>query len=261
MVMNNEEILARVIKLRNLAQYKQKTEEELIKIALAQEQAKVQKILPFQESLDRINIEELFSDKEEKKYAKDLLIRYLQDFSLETISDVNLLKQLIYLEVFQKLRLQKTADVFQKENQAVPIAILDAIHRNLDKIIELKNALRLTRLTVEQDDAYKALQLLIKKSKIWREENQASRTRVCPHCGKMVLWIMRPEVWEIYKHPFFKDRTVGNEHLVHLYKERTLTKEDLSKIFEVSTDYIDWLCEKWGMGTVSQVPSKPALVA
>ena len=250
----NENIQGEIIRLKNLPQFRNKTEAEIAEFIQNRSKPKEKKE-PQPETLDSINIEELFIDKEEKKYGKDLLERYLGDFSLETISDVNLLKQLIYLEVFQKLRLQKTADTFQKENNAVPLQILDSIHKNLDKIIQLKESLRLTRgSSLEQNDAYKALQLLKKKAEIWRKENQVTRERTCPYCAKRILWIMRPEVWDMMKHPFFKDRILGNEHIVALYKQNKLTKEDLSKIFEVSNDYVDWLISKWE-GNITQVPT------
>lgn len=252
----NEDLQNQIKKLRNLVQCRNKTDEELIDIIekKSETKKKIEEKVPV-EKVDDLNIDNLFNDKDEKKYGRELLSKYLDDFKLETISDINLLKQLIYLEVFQRLRLQKTAEQFQKENNAVPLQILDSIHRNLDKIIELKNSLRLTKDTTEQTEGYKAFELLLKKGALWRKENQASRECSCPHCGKMILWIMRPEVWEVYKHPFFKDKILGNPHIVNLYAQGRLTKEDITKIFNVATDYIDWLCDKWGV-KIEQVPPK-----
>jgi hypothetical protein len=252
----NEVLENQIIKLKNLYQYKNKTREELLKIIEARGKKKQ---VPKEKTsaIDVIDISDLFNDKEEITLGKELLDKYLEDFKLENISDINLLKQLIYLEVFQKLRLQKTAESFQKQNNAVPLQILDSIHKNLDKIIELKNSLHLTRnSSPDQNDAYKAYQILLKKIKIWNSENQATREKTCPHCGKMVLWIMRPEVWETYKHPYFKDKILSNPHLVKLYSEGKLNKEDLALILGTSPDYTEWLCNKWGVSIPQTVEIK-----
>ena len=36
-----------------------------------------------------------------------------------------------------------------------------------------------------------------------------------------------------------------SEHLVRLYLEKKITKEDVALILECSPDYIKWLIEKW----------------
>jgi hypothetical protein len=76
----------------------------------------------------------------------------------------------------------------------------------------------------------------------------------------MVLWIMRPEVWETYKHPYFKDKILGSPHLIKLYSEGKLTKEDLSLILGTSPDYVDWLCSKWGVPVPQTIETKELIV-
>ena len=56
---------------------------------------------------------------------------------------------------------------------------------------------------------------------------------------------LKPAIYDIQNHPFFRDRIVGNTHLIRLYNQRKLTKEDLAKIFETSEDYVEWLLTKW----------------
>jgi DNA-directed RNA polymerase subunit RPC12/RpoP len=224
--------------LRNLPQYRHKTDEELKAIAEAKD-SEAEKFL------DDMDVASLFTDIVEQKAAKVLLSKYLQDYELETISDKNILKQLIYLEVFQS-RLQTSAEEFQKERKAVPLQILDSIHKNVDKIILLKEKLGLTRdVKTTQSDAYKTFETIEHKARLWRENNQATRRRVCPHCSKLVMWKIRPEAWEAQKHPFFKDRILYNTHIVKLYKQEKLSKEDVAAIFECSTDYIEWLIKRW----------------
>jgi hypothetical protein len=235
-------------KLRNLPQYKDKTEAELLEIAQSKRDRAKYKVQQVKDSVVKsdLDVEEMFSAKEEKEFSKELLSKYLRDFSLENISDKTLLKQLIYLEVFHKCRLQKSAEDFQKQNGAVPLQILDSIHRNLDKIIQLKTSLGLTQeAKSEKREGFEAFELLMKKAEIWRSENQASRTIVCGYCGKMNMLKIRTTAWEVQKHPFFRDRILGNQEIIRLYKEGILTKENLAAIFGTSSDYTDWLIDKW----------------
>lgn len=198
-------------------------------------------------SLD--GVESLFTDKKEIALANNLYKKYIKDYNLETTSDKNLLRQLIYLEVFHH-RLQDMANDFNAEDGAVPTEIIESLHKNLNQILSLKEKLGLTRDKKEeiQTDAFKALELLKKKFTIHRENNQASRTLICPHCGKMVILVIRTEAWEAKKHPFFKDRVLGNEHLIKLYQSGKITKEDVGKVLDCSSSYVDWLITKWSLG-------------
>ena len=183
-----------------------------------------------------------FKDYKEKKFAKVLLYRYLDDFSNVTISDKNILKDLIYYEVVQ-LRLQKKLNDLTDRDNAVPTNLLDTLHANSEMILSLKSSLNLFSKK-EQKNSYDVLENLKKKFKIWRKENQASRYSQCPHCGKAILWKIRPEHWELQKHPFFKDRIIYNKHLALLYEQKKITREDFAKILEVSPYYIDWVLSK-----------------
>jgi len=189
-----------------------------------------------------LDITRRFVDREEQTLAKDLLKKYCKDYVIETISDKNTLKQLIYLEVIQN-RLETSMNQLHTENKAVPLQIMDSLHKNIDEIIVLKETLGITKKNKEQD--VNPIEILKKKFKKWRENNQGSRTLVCPHCSKMILLKIRTEVWEAQKHPFFKDKILANVGLVKLYKEGKLNKEDVALILECSPDYIDWLIPKW----------------
>jgi len=190
----------------------------------------------------------LFTSEEEIKLAKELEKKYLTDYNIESVSDRNMLQYLIYLEVLHITKLQKTANEFQNTNDAIPYNVLDAIHKNLTQILSIREKLGLNRKeNKEEKDDYSALELLKKKFKVWAEKNQACRTLACPHCSQMILLKIRTEAWEAQKHPLFKDRLFGNEHLIRLYKENKLNKEDISKILGTSPDYVDWLVSKWNI--------------
>jgi hypothetical protein len=63
----------------------------------------------------------------------------------------------------------------------------------------------------------------------------------------MIMLKIRMESWEAQKHPFFKDRLLGNEQLIRLYKLGKLTREDVAAILGTSADYADWLINKWSV--------------
>ena len=196
----------------------------------------------------------MFEDKDEKKSAKDLLRKYLSDYAIETISDKNTLKQLIYLEILNN-RLQHILNALHKDSKGVPLQLVDGIHKNIEAIGSLKNKLGLikTKDPKHSETGFQALEILKKKFAKWREENQGSRTLNCPHCSKMVMLKIRTEAWEAQKHPFFKDRLLTNKHLLSLYKKNKITKEDVANILETSVDYVDWILSKI---SPDSVPSK-----
>lgn len=203
----------------------------------------------------KLGVEGLFIDKEEIKLAKELEKKYLSEYNIETISDKNLLSNLIYLEVIHIAKLQKSANEFTVSNEALPWQFLDAIHKNINQIVEIKEKLGLAKKEEVTDNALQSLELLKKKFKIWAENNQASRTLVCPHCSQMVMLKIRTDKWEAQKHPFFKDRLLGNEHLIRLYKQGKLTREDVASILGTSADYTDWLINKWRVDDNINFPS------
>lgn len=211
--------------------------------------AKAEATVKEDEELKEIDIENYFPVKAEQKKAKELLRKYLQDYSIETVSDRNTLCQLIYLEVLN-IRLQDSLNKAQKDLSSMPMPLVDTMHKNIKEITSLKEKLGITRSkkTESVQDGFSYLQLVKKKYKKWLEENQGSRTLWCPHCGKSTLLKIKMDVWDAQKHPFFRDRILGNEHLIKLYKQQKITREDVAKIFEVSPDYVDWLVQKaWGL--------------
>ena len=221
-------------KLRGLTQYQKLSEEELIKLAKNK-----------QKEWDRdLDIESMFVDKKEKKLAKELLRRYLKDYSIETISDKNMLKQLIFLEIVN-VRLQGILNKMQQnaKGNVVNLSILDGIHKNINEITALKEKLNLIG-SQETIDAYKIIDTLKRKFKKWREMNQGSRSLICPHCGKMVLLKIRTDKYDAVKFPFFEDRILTSKAMLDDYKAGLITKEQIARYLHTSVDYIDWILKK-----------------
>lgn len=201
------------------------------------------------ESIQGIDIQSISPIKEEQKIAKAMIVKYLNDYSIDTVSDRNTLTQLIYLEILHQ-RFQKSVNTVQQETNTIASPVVELMHKNLKEISALKEKLGIARNKnkAQEDDGYSYLQLIKQKYRKWLDENQASRYLICPCCAKSILLKIKTEAWEAQKHPFFRDRILGNEHLVKLYKEGKLTRKDLANIFETSEHYIDWLVEKgWGL--------------
>jgi len=177
----------------------------------------------------------------EKKIASTLVEKYLKDYSIETISDINTLKEVIYYEIIQ-YRLQDKLNDFATQ-KTIPIQLVNVMHENSEAIIKLKNSLGLFS-NKEKKTNYDVLKHLKKRFSLWLEENQASRTLICPHCSKLVLLKIRTKEWEAQKHPFFKDRVIYNKALFDLYHSKKISKKDVADILETSEDYIDWVIEK-----------------
>lgn len=189
---------------------------------------------------------------EEKKQALSLLEKYLKDYSIESVSDVNTLKEILFYEIIQ-YRLQDKLNDFA-ESKTIPIQLVNVMHENSDAIIKLKNSLGLFA-DKEKKTEYDVLKHLKRRFQVWLDENQASRTLVCPHCSKMILLKMKTDIWESQKHPYFYDRVIYNKVLFQLYHDKKINKKDLAGVLETSEDYIDWVINK-----IEKVNNGPVVV-
>lgn len=205
----------------------------------AEEKQRINKLM---EDLDVVS---QFEDVDERKQAVVLAKKYLNDYAFEYTSDKNILKQLIYLEVIN-LRIQTMLNDFYKDSKAVPVQMLDGLHKNTVQITALRETLGLVKDGKDEvQTGLSTIDVLKKKFKKWREENQGSRTIVCPECSKMVMLKIRTDAWEAEKHVWFKDRFLANDHLVRMYQIGKINKEDVALVLGTSPDYTDWLIDKW----------------
>ena len=186
-------------------------------------------------------------NRTEKKWAKKRFEDYKTHYHIDTFSDLQILEELVFRESLHERHKKQIGKIAEGEatkiKNTVPTHLLEALDENLERIITLKEKLGLFA-DKNVEDPYEHLQRLFKKFKIWRDENQGSRTLICPHCSKMIMLKIRTEAWEALKHPFFKDRLIANEHLWELWKDGKITKTDIAKILGVSEDYVTWLHEK-----------------
>ena len=120
---------------------------------------------------------------QEKKLARTKFREYQTNYHIENFSDIQLLEELVYRETIQERYKKKVEDLNTKvKKQIIPKFVQSALDDNLNQILILKDKLGLFEDKKETKDAFKHIQILKKKFKAWREENQGSRTCICPHC-------------------------------------------------------------------------------
>lgn len=188
-------------------------------------------------------------NRSEKKHGQEKFDEYCQIYHIVAYSDLQLLEELIYRELLQeriKEDIARKEEKNKSENKEayVPKFMTETMNQNLEQILMLKEKLGLLSRE-ETNDGFNYIQQLREKFKIWCEENQASRTLVCPHCSKMILLKIKTDIWESQQHPIFKDKILYNEHLVNLYLSKKITAEDVSKILGTSEKYTEWLIKKF----------------
>lgn len=185
-----------------------------------------------------------YKNKDELKIARGLVYRYLTDYQLTSVSDRNNLKEVIRLEVIQNRLHDKLNEMYEKNNGSLSLQTLEAIQKNNDAIIKLKNTLGLNQ--AKDKKPYDAYQHLKKRAEKWLEENQMSRTCKCPHCQKFIWMKMRVDAWEARKHPYFKDNVIYNKALFEKYYGKTVKVDAnfIADVLEVSKDFPIWVMEK-----------------
>ena len=185
----------------------------------------------------------------EKNTAEKLFNEYRERYSLEKLSDLSILQELVFWETINE-RYKAKVEILGKgktkgHEEVIPDYILKTLDSNLTRILAIKEKLGLFEEKKDSESGFKYIEVLKKKFKKWCDENQGSRTLICPFCSKMIMLKIRTKAWEAQKHPIFRDKILCNEHLVKLFKEGKITEEDCAKILGTSKDYMKWLVSKW----------------
>ena len=185
-------------------------------------------------------------EKTEKKTAKKLFDGYKKNYSIDSLSDLQLLESLVYRETIQIRYKNKIAKIsesktIEKEN-IIPKNLLNALNDNLTQILILKEKLGL--FSEDKKDEYKAFEVLEKKFDIYKDEHIEEFDIDCPFCAKKFFLNRRTDKYQPSKLVLFKDKVLCNSTLWKIYKENKITKEEFAEILNVSEDYIDWLEEK-----------------
>lgn len=244
-----DKIQLKIKRLSNLPQYKNKTPEEIRAIVIEKVEKQVQKIEQDIGSLatkQEIS-DSLWLDDKEAKKAEMLYNEYKSNGHIEKLSDLNILKDVVYLEIVNERYKQNINICAGNEEKTHQVSkLLEVYLSSLTQLVALKDKLFGKN---EEKDFYQFHATLKKKFVLWRKENKGTRTRRCPHCSKEILFMIRlDEYLDPIKHPWYKSRFLYNEHLFQLYIQGKLTKMDVAKVLQgkdvQSTDYVDWVLEK-----------------
>jgi len=184
-------------------------------------------------------------DKEEETKANERFQSYLNSHSFTDISDIELLRKVVYLEILAD-RIEKNINSTYGADKAVQKWQTDAYNNALNQSINLKKKLGILG-DKGKVNPLEYLFKLFKKFKIWLAENSEGREVDCCFCGKKLFLKIRTDKYEPIPHPYVKKvkirgAIIANNELWEAFKsQKPLTREKMAKILEVSPLYIDWL--------------------
>lgn len=230
--MSSKKDLDKMVKrLKGLKQYKDRPDSEILEVAKRNLLEK------------QVDLNNLATNPEEKEAVKNLLRKYLDEFELTTVSDIDDLTALLGLELNRR-RLQEIINKSYKDDQAVP---LESLEKTLDitrHISDLKKRLGLTKKEEKQVDPLRRLNQLKARFVKYVQEHRDLFTMKCDHCGGYNLIAKRILPDEVVrKIPFLKTTAKGimvyNEQLMDLLAEGKITVKEASNVLMTSEDYID----------------------
>lgn len=220
-------------RLRNLKQYKDKPEQDLMKQAQINIARK------------RFSIEDRLSDKTEIATAQDLFDQYVGYYGFEKLTDLETLGDLIYELVLLK-RVQNHLNKLQEENKDTYIrkSDLECLHEIEQRVLDLKVKLGIDNADSKKDELT-ALQLLTKRHHAYIQQHKNEFTIACASCGTLLLLRKRVKDFDSLVHPWFAGRFYFNYEILKDVKYNIITSEQASRYLKTSTDYIDWCLKNW----------------
>jgi hypothetical protein len=245
---------AEINRLKNLKSCKTLAIEELTQMALINLKVKEFKVNP------------IFTDAAEQAVAEQKFKSYLENHEIESMSDIDTLKSLVYNEVFE-IRIQRELNKLHTEGKYPP----DRLTNQLTSLQNQKSELKL-KLGIDKPEAQVSeltqLQQLEKRYDAYiqehRHEFELAYTYTCSKCNHqdvdMVLVRRRVKDFDAMLHPWFAGRWFFNYEILKDVKAEKITKEDAWRYLccasqggnykpafskEYCTDYIDYCLEHW----------------
>jgi len=166
-----------VNQIRHLTQNAGKTEDELRQVA----QQKIER----KEILDSLT----FCLSEERKFATELLNKYLEESTLESASEKDTLKHLIDLEVLLERIKKQLNSEYGKTNPSIPIPFIQQVTELTNQIMELKDKLGLIQNKGDKQDSVKIVDNLLGRFHKWANhpDNRSNFDFQCISEGSEVL--------------------------------------------------------------------------
>jgi len=177
----------------------------------------------------------------EKKFAKELLEKYLDESSLESAAEKDTLKHLIDLEILAERFKQRLKVDYDKENPTIPLSMVGELREVEKQILDLKEKLGL--MNKEEKNTLDQWNILRKKAITYYKQNSGCNIAKCPYCKKlfMIMKDMRGHTTE--KLTLFKRTILYNKEMYRWYDEKKITREELAEAFGVHPMYIDLIYE------------------
>lgn len=238
---NVEKEIKRLINLKN---YKNYSDGDIYKVAFINIKIKEFNEIP------------LFTKPSEQEIAEKKFRHYLENYELESSSDLDTLRSLVYLEVFE-YRIQQELNKLDGENKYPPEKLSTQLTTIQNQKLDLKVKLGIDAEKKEDDDLTK-LQQLEKRFEKYYQENSHEFTVASGCCGKMLLFRKRVKDFDNLEHPWFAGRWLWNWEILKDVKEGKLSKEDAARYLGCSAedkpssfskdytiDYINWCLANW----------------
>ncbi len=226
------------------------------------------------ESIAKINVHvrelkknPLFIDDAEKKLSEKLFYNYLKNNELESNSDIDTLKSLVFNQIFEQ-RIQGELNKLKTEGKYPPDKLIKSLVEVQDQKAKLKVKLGIDRKDDETDDL-SAYQLLHKRVDKYindhKDEFSIGLGFECEKCNHKnwdtFLLYKQIKDFKILKHPWYAGRFLFNYEIVKDVKDGKISKEDATRYLMCSgegkfykpssedkkwcTDYVSYLLENW----------------
>lgn len=253
----DEKLENEIKRIQNLKNYKDKSPEELERIAKINLKVKDFKSLPLFDDSTTEGAKE--QDLAEKRYQS-----YLETCEIESISDLDTLRSLVYTEILE-YRIQQELNKQAKEDKYPSDKITKQLLDLQNQKSQIKVKLGIDKLNTKLTEL-SSLQQLEKKFQDYYQAHQNEFTTVCGSCGTMLLLRRRVKDFDCMKHPWFAGRWFFNYEVLKDVKSGKITKEDAwrymccasqggdYKIVELKkycVDYIDYCLTNWAEITES----------
>ncbi len=203
------------------------------------------------------------SAENDQRLAEQKFRNYLENNEIESASDIDTLKSLVYNEVFE-IRIQKQLNTLKLPPDKLTKQLVDI--QNQKSALKIK--LGIDKKEEESDDlsAYQLLQKRVDKYiNDHKEEFSFGLGFECKKCNhknwETFLLYKRVKDFKTLKHPWYAGRFLFNYEIIKDVKDEKISKEDATRYLMCSgegkfykpssedkkwcVDYVEYLLENW----------------